>query len=170
MEVRLLVRRAGVDDIEEVLGVLDEVAAWLAERRIRQWPAQFEVGWVRPALEAGQTWLADVDGRVAATITLAWCDPVWGPDDGAAGYVHRLAVRRHATGLGVVLLQWAQDQALLQGRHLLRLDCVTSNRDLRRIYEDAGFTHRGDVEVAGPPGERDDAARHRTLVSRYERP
>lgn len=164
------VRRASVDDVHEVLAVLDEVAAWLTARGIGQWPPHFEADWVRPALEAGETWLADFGGRAAATITVAWSDPVWGTDDGAAGYVHHLAVRRHARGLGAVLLQWAQDQALQRGRHVLRLDCVTRNRGLRDYYEDAGFIHRGDVEVGGAPGQRDDSPGPRTLVSRYERP
>ena len=49
----------------------------------------------------------------------------------------------------------------------LRLDCVASNDRLRAYYEAAGFIHRGDVTVAGAPGQRLDQGPV-TVVSRYE--
>jgi hypothetical protein len=49
----------------------------------------------------------------------------------------------------------------------VRLDCVASNGRLRAYYEAAGFIHRGDVTVAGAPGQRL-AEGPVTVVSRYE--
>lgn len=162
-------RRANLDDLEAVLGVLDELGSWLAQRGVKQWPRRFEAAWLLPSLEAGQTWLAEIDGRLAATITLGWRDPIWEPDDGAAGYVHRMAVRREARGLGGSLLQWADGQVLDNGRRLLRLDCVTSNLALHRYYERAGFSRLGEVEAWGGPGQREDSTDDRTQVTLYER-
>lgn len=48
------------------------------------------------------------------------------------------------------------------------LEESASNQRLRAYYEDAGFLHRGDLEVHGAPGLRDQAG-PRTLVSRYQR-
>lgn len=95
-------------------------------------------------------------------------DPVWDGVPGAAAlYVHRVAVRRSASGLGAVILRWAADVARQQGRKALRLDCVASNSRLRAYYAAAGFAHRGDATVAGAPGQRlgDGPV---TVVSRYE--
>jgi hypothetical protein len=44
-----------------------------------------------------------------------------------AGYIHQMAVRRSAPGLGVGLLDWAQQECLRHGRRLLRLDRVADN-------------------------------------------
>ena len=101
-------------------------------------------------------------------MTLDLADPVWDelPAAGAL-YVHRMAVRRSAAGLGAVILDWAADVARGQGRAALRLDCVASNRRLRAYYEAAGFVHRGDATVGGAPGQRLDEGQ--TVVSRYER-
>ena len=140
----------------------------MSGRGIVQWPPRFAADWVRSAVEAGETWLVVVDTRLAATITLSWQDPVWDLEEFAAGYVHRIAVRRFAAGLGAGLLDWAQDEALRRGRQLLRLDCVADNLPLRAYYQSAGFVHRGDVEVHGAPGLRDQTGPG-TLVSRYER-
>ncbi len=160
-------RQVTTGQVGDVLVVLDEVAAWLASLGVQQWPHRFDSAWVLPAIEAGHTWLVDADGLSAATITLEWSDQIWGPDDGSAGYVHRLAVRRHAAGLGPQLLGWAAEETIRQGRHFLRLDCVATNRRLRSYYESAGFQARGDVEVGGAPGQRRDAG-PRILLSRYE--
>ncbi|MDQ2880505.1 MAG: hypothetical protein M3Y48_04380 [Actinomycetota bacterium] len=75
--------------------------------------------------------------------------------------------RRSAAGLGSHLLNWAAGEVGRRHRQWLRLDCVALNRRLCQYYESHGFRHRGDVQVGGPPGHRDDAA-FRILVSRYE--
>ncbi len=161
-------RRAEPGQEDEVLAVLDESAAWLVAQGVRQWPGRFERAWIEPAILRGETWLVEVEGEVAATVTLDWADALW-EDDGQAGYVHRMAVRRHAAGLGAEVLRWAADVTRAAGRSFLRLDCVASNRRLRAYYESAGFAYRGDVTVGGAPGQRESGG-PATLVSRYELP
>jgi hypothetical protein len=153
----------------EVLAVLDEAAAWLAGRGVTQWPERFERSWVEPSIARGETWLVRDADEVVATLTLDWSDPVWADDGRASGYLHRMAVRRHGAGLGRRLLGWAAGMTHVSGREFLRLDCVAANRGLRAYYAAAGFAHRGDVAVGGPPGRRDPGGPI-TVVSRFERP
>ncbi len=167
LPVRFLVAAPGQAD--EVLAVLDEAAAWLQERGVEQWPSRFEPSWVEGAVSRGETWLVLAGGTVSGTVTLDHSDPVWDGLPGAALYVHRMAVRRSASGLGTVILDWAAGVARRQGREALRLDCVAANGRLRAYYEAAGFAHRGDVTVAGAPGQRLDEGPV-TVVSRYEQP
>lgn len=159
---------ASVDRIDEVLGVLDEAAAWLGARGIVQWPPRFDAEWVAGAIARGETWLVNVGDEVAGTITLDWDDPLWADHGGTAGYVHRMAVRRRAAGLGSAMLDRASEAARDHGADALRLDCVRSNARLRAYYEARGFVHCGDVAVGGAPGQRN-AEGPITWVSRYER-
>lgn len=124
---RIEIRRANSDEIDDVLFVFDEVAAWLASVRVQQWPLRFRHEWVSSSVEDGYTWLVHVDSRLAATLVLDWSDPIWDANDRSAGYVHRLAVRRHAAGLGSHQLAWAEREACLRDRQFLRLDCVAAN-------------------------------------------
>lgn len=162
-------RRASRDDAADVLAVLDEAAAWLGTRGIRQWPARFGLETVGPALDAGQTWLVSVAGVWAATITFDENDPLWLDRPGRALYIHRMARRRGFPELGQEMLGWAAERAMAAGLDRVRLDCVADNPRLCRYYAERHFIPCGDTEVGGAPGERDSGSTRRTTVRRFER-
>ena len=131
-----------------MLAVLAEAAAWLRARAIEQWPDRFSTEWVMPAIEAGETWLAEANGEAVGTLVVQRDDPLfWAGYPSDAGYLHRLAVRGHGDGIGGRLLQWAERRAAGAGKSYLRLDCVASNQSLRAYYERAAYEHVGDVTV-----------------------
>ncbi len=133
-------------ELDAVVDVLSEAAAWLRSRGIEQWPSPYPADWVAPSIERGETYLVRQNGAVAGTITLRWEDPAfWGEEPPVAGYAHGIAVRREFAGLGPELLAWADEQVREAGRGLLRLDCRTDNAELRGYYERHGFRHRGDT-------------------------
>ena len=156
----LTVRRAGPEDVETVAALLEDAAAWILARGIRQWPARFPRRFVAAAIRDHEVYLALDGPQAVGTFTIQWADePVWGrrPDD--AGYVHRLAVRRDRAGqgLGRWLLARAEERIRAAGRRYLRLDCMAANAGLRRYYESAGFVGRGEVAIGA------------WLAARYER-
>ena len=163
------VRAATADDLAAVLGILDEVAAWLWSRSIRQWPQYFEPQWVLPRLDAGETWLAWSGGEAVGTYTLQWEDTAWSDHhDDDSGYVHRVAIRRSESGLGRVLLDDAGAKVRGAGRHFLRLDCMTANATLRAYYAGLGFEPRGEVVVPGATGQQLHGGGTDVTISRFE--
>lgn len=161
---RLTLESATSDDIDDLLAVLDEAAAWLRTKGVEQWPKRFKAAWVGPAVERGETWLARLDGAVAGTITLDWDDPLWSDLDGSAGYVHRMAVTRSAPGLGATLLTWTAATTRALGCTYLRLDCVSTNTRLRTYYESQGFHHQGDVPAAAHNNTTTPASRYELVL------
>jgi protein-tyrosine phosphatase len=151
--VTLEIRRATPADIDTVIRVLDEAAAWWAECGNAAW----QVGrWDRQSLEsliaAGQTFLAYRGDQVLGTFNLQWADKTFWPDAADdAGYVHRLGVARegHGRSVGRELLAFAERTARDAGKRFLRLDCACDSQMLRAYYASAGFTHRGDRVIAG---------------------
>lgn len=128
-------------DTDALLAMRDDAARWLLARGIDQWhPGEIPYSW-----ERGDEFVVFVlrheEDRVG-TVTIVWDDPViWGEQPVPAGYVHNLVVARPCAGhgLGVRLLRWAEDHVAASGRSMARLDCVASNRELRDLYESAGY-------------------------------
>ena len=156
-----MIRPAHRGDLDTILAMRQEAARWLAQRGIDQWSAPWpsEEGLkatILAAIDSGDTWMAEESGQVIGTITVDSRTPppgLWTPAELAepAQYVHRLIVRRAAAGqgLGARLLTWADEMAAQRGARWLRLDVWTTNKPLRRYYQQLGFrlvrvVHRAD--------------------------
>jgi ribosomal protein S18 acetylase RimI-like enzyme len=125
----------------------DDAARWLVGRGIEQWiPGELPVARFERLIADGSVWLMRRDDQVVGMVTVMWEDPViWGQREGHAGYIHTLVINRTFGGkrLGRDLLAWSEAQIMASGRALARLDCVRTNRTLRRYYEDRGYGHIG---------------------------
>ncbi|MGH9063643.1 MAG: GNAT family N-acetyltransferase, partial [Acidimicrobiales bacterium] len=102
---------AGRPDLDTVIDLLSQGSAYARSRGFEQWPARCPAGFVSAGIEREEVYLARIGGIAVATCWLAWSDESFlGPDDGMAGYLHRLAVAeaRRGEGLGRRILDWAQ--------------------------------------------------------------
>jgi GNAT superfamily N-acetyltransferase len=149
------ISRATPADIDDVLDILDEAARWLSSRGIKQWPTDgFPRDLIAGDIAHGEVYVARRDRRAVGTFTLQWKDELFWPGaTEAAGYIHRIAVRRDARGLGVELIKFAERATAATGRKILRLDCFAGNDALCGYYERAGFVRRAEIEI----DPRDDA-------------
>ena len=161
-----VLRLAVPGDLDKVVVLVREAAAWLRSMGIDQWRDP----WPDPAghrerllndLFKGKTWLVR-DGKItAATITIDTDEPldaeerpVWSADESQPPvlYVRRVIVsRRYARlGLGAVLLDWAADVAKRDhGAELIRIDVRTTNVKLHAYYEGQRFTRCPDPQGLG---------------------
>jgi len=154
---RINIRPATPDDVDVVLELLADAAAWTASIGFPNWPARFPRRLVTRGITAGKLYVGEEDGAIVATIALIWSDPMfWGVRADDAGYVHRLVVRRDRAGdgLGAEMIEWAARQVTVAGREWLRLDASADNVPLCSYYERLGFEYRGDVtgEIDEPDG------------------
>jgi ribosomal protein S18 acetylase RimI-like enzyme len=153
------IRRARPADIDAVAALLEKAAVWLAERGTDQWqgPAIRRREFVARDIAEETVHVVEADGQVAATITVdAFADAdFWKQGDGvrSALYVHRMAVSRDLSGIGLgsAMLDFAGGLAVAAGKELLRLDAWRTNTALHDYYKGQGFelvriehfTHRG---------------------------
>jgi len=150
---RYTIARATRADLDAVIALYDDAAAWLTSRGIQQWrPGDYTVERARGNIERDEVYLARRKGRSVGKFTLVWDDPeVWGERAPDAGYVHGLAVARGEAGhgLGLALLGHAARRIAQVGRRYLRLDCLASNQALRDYYTKAGLTLIEDTWYGG---------------------
>jgi GNAT superfamily N-acetyltransferase len=153
-------------DLDKVVALAREAAAWLRIIGIDQW----QEPWPDPAghrerilndLFKDKTWLVRDGKTAAATITIDTDEPldaeerpVWPAEENrrAVLYVRRIIVsRRYARlGLGAALLDWAANVAKRDhGAELIRIDVRTTNVKLHAYYEGQRFTRCPDPQGLG---------------------
>ncbi|GAB3161850.1 hypothetical protein GCM10027258_79640 [Amycolatopsis stemonae] len=151
------IRRANAAEVAMIARWRRETAQWLSSIGSDQWSekglsaARFEER-VAASVAAGETWIAEVDERPAATIAIdehtdSW---LWTPAEQAeCVIVHRMITdrRNRHRGLGSLLLDHAEMIARQRGKAFVRLDAWTSNTRLHDYYRAAGFRF---VRIADP--------------------
>jgi GNAT superfamily N-acetyltransferase len=155
-------RRATPDDLHTVLGLFDDAVRWLVTQgRTGQWGTEpFSANAqstekMRQRL-AGEAWLAETDGRVAAFMSLGDALPYVPPTDVPELYVTGLVSARFpaARGAGRALLEHAKARAAEDGVERIRVDCYGGDdRALVAFYVSAGFTPTDAVRVDDWPGQ-----------------
>ena len=142
--VAVRIRQALHGDADMVEQMIREAAAWVDALGVVMWEdGELDAGRTAAEVNAGQFYLAAVDGAPAGAVRFQLEDPLFWPDRpaGEAAFVHRLVVRRAFKGHGVsrALLEWAKGHARTHGRGRLRLDCDADRPKLRALYESCGF-------------------------------
>lgn len=157
--MRVTMRRAALGDLGPICRLRIQRTAWLASRGSDQWtvagrglPLEIFAKSVGRSLDLGETWIAEVDGEQAGTITVNdRSDPgLWTPEElHDALIVHFMIVdlRFAGFGVGTRLLSQAAMLTRIQGRNWVRLDAWTTNNELHDYYRRAGFRL---ARIAGP--------------------
>ncbi|WP_306360385.1 GNAT family N-acetyltransferase [Nocardia sp. CC227C] len=155
----LRIRPARLDDLRTICRLRLQRTAWLAARGSDQWtregrglPIETFAGSVAQAISNGETWMAEVDGERAGTITVndRADEGLWSPGELAdAVIVHYMIVDLRFAGqrVGEALLAHAGSIAWDKHRAWVRLDAWTTNNGLHAYYHRAGFRL---VRIAGP--------------------
>ncbi len=123
------------------------VCAWLHDVKgiADQWERDIPEQEIENEILSNQFYLAYLDREPAGGFKLTEKDEIWQGWDGAALYVHSLAIRREfaGRGLGRRVLDSIQEMARARGKQYVRLDCMYENPGLRQYYVDAGFEFLG---------------------------
>jgi len=163
----VIVRHATLADVDTILAMRRERAAWLAEQGESQWAIPWPRSAVAATVMSGQTWMLwDGDDRIGTLTLSAWSEtddlwrisatkgPHWtvgGADDPSdAFYLSKLIIwrRRSGQGLGAELIDWAAGRAYAAGLTWLRLDAWTTNTRLHQYYLHLGFSHVRTIETS----------------------
>ncbi|MFD4442721.1 GNAT family N-acetyltransferase [Nocardia sp. NPDC058519] len=157
MTVRL--RPATLGDLPLICRLRVQRTSWLTARGSDQWtvagrgrPIEIFAGAVGRALDRGETWIAEVDGEPAGTITVNHRadQGLWSAWELAESViVHFMIVDLRFAGRRVGDHLLAHAAALADDEHRLwvRLDAWTTNTELHDYYRRAGFAL---ARVAGP--------------------
>ena len=143
---------ASASELDDYIDLVEEAAAWLWAKDIRQWrPGEHRAArsHLLNQLQHGCLILAAKDGRLAGGCLLTETAPaIWREETGDALYLSGLVVARWAAGqdLGSQILDAALEAARRRGKTRVRLDCWDGNEFLKRYYLARGFEDKGRVQ------------------------
>ena len=136
------------DELTVFSDILQEVACWLETTGQPLWALELlEPEALLRKNTLDELFLGRLNGVPVATMILQHEDTPFYPDDppGEALYLHKLAVRRSASGRGVStkMIAWAQNHATRLGKRYLRLDTSAERPKLNALYRNYGFRYTG---------------------------
>jgi GNAT superfamily N-acetyltransferase len=160
MELRI--RAGGADDLDVVLGLLDEAVEWLVERgQTGQWgtvgfseregqPERF-----RELIARSDVRVASLGDEPVGVMILGERFDHVPPVERPELYVDLLVTsREHAgEGIGSRLVEVAVEEARARRAELLRVDCWAGAPALVAWYERQGFVRSGEFDVRGWIGQ-----------------
>lgn len=147
----MVIERAKAEDVAEIVTLFEAAGVWLEGQGISQWPTRVAPRFrtfLRDKVAEGEVFVARAEnGRLLGHIRFEY-EPskVWGDNSVDTAYVRGLVIANEMRGhgLGVTLLDWAQEYAQQKGCVRLRLDCLAENGRLRQYYADYGFVSLGE--------------------------
>ncbi|WP_308733455.1 GNAT family N-acetyltransferase [Escherichia coli] len=137
------VRVACSGDIDEVVRLMHDAAAWMSAKGTPAWDvARIDRTFAETFVLRSELLVASCSDGIVGCCTLSAEDPEFWPDalKGEAAYLHKLAVRRTHAGRGVssALIEACRHAARTQGCAKLRLDCHP-NRHCCKVSDEAAF-------------------------------
>ena len=147
-------RRAGTDDLDELVALYGAAAQDMREKGIDQWDEYYpdrEI--LAEDVESGDMTLGLLDGRLAcAWVVNREYEPeyelgAWEHTEGDFCVLHRLCVNPEMQGRGLARQAMArmEKNARDQGFDSVRLDVFSQNLHAQRLYERLGYRRTGEV-------------------------
>lgn len=148
------IRKAEDKDLDDLVCVLNDSLDYKISLDDNSWGVdQFNKHEILTIMDRGETYVALVDDKVVATMSLEWSDKrIWGKylgNDNKAVYLHKLAVNSQYRGnnLGKILISKTEDLARSHGKVYIRLDCAKNNLGLIKYYKNLGFTLANETHI-----------------------
>lgn len=158
----MLIRRAALTDIPDILQLIAEVVPAMIASGNLQWDNNYpNAGVFTNDIEQNQLWVAEVDNQVAGVSAITTDQEAeyekagWDISEPAI-VTHRLAVSSRFRGLGIAaaLLGEAEQEAIRRNIKTLRIDTNTNNQATQKLFPKLGYILAGEIDLSFRPGLR----------------
>jgi len=144
----MIIKRAFIQDLDELHLLTQSCARDLIEKEIFQWNEHYPSKEVlRYDIEFQQIWKLEDNNRIVGIIVLTEEEDIeyknvkWLTENGRNLYIHRLAVLPKAQGKGCAqkLMNFGEKFALENNYKSIRLDTFSQNKRNLKFYEARGY-------------------------------
>lgn len=141
-EKNLKFEKANIKDIDEIMNLFSERIKWFKDNNINQWRRYFEF---QPktdfenVIENGFYFILKQEGKIVAGFEIASNGNYWEDNNENAYYINKVVTKTTYRDLGSIMFKICKEIASNNGKSVLRLNCLESNKKLNNIYAKHGF-------------------------------
>jgi GNAT superfamily N-acetyltransferase len=158
----MIIRLATLTDIPAIMRLIADVVPIMNASGNFQWDSRYPNAQVfENDIALNQLWVAEIDGEIAGISAITtdqepeYVHVGWDINETAI-VTHRLAVSRHHRGRGIAeaLLMQAENEAIIRGISILRVDTNTANEATQRLFPKVGYKFSGETGLGFRPNLR----------------
>jgi len=160
--LKMIIRLATITDIPAIIRLIAEVVPIMNASGNFQWDSAYPNAQVfENDIAQHQLWVAEIEGDIAGISAITtdqepeYVHVGWDISEMAI-VTHRLAVSLHHRGKGVAeaLLMQAENEAIMRGIKVLRVDTNTANQATQRLFPKVGYRFSGETGLGFRPNLR----------------
>lgn len=138
-------------DIPFILNLLKERCKWFRDNKINQWgdwyyTELYNQDYFLEVMKQHQLYVAKEENEVVGAFLLKNLDLKYWHDNLEAYYIHHFIAKVGCHGIGVSMLRFIENLAMVNQISVLRLDCMKENPKISEYWKNCGFNKKGEFE------------------------
>ena len=132
--------------MDAIHDILIERCKWFIDNKINQWKINWYLNkynneYFLKQMKENFLYVAKIKNEVVGVMLLKKSDEEYWNNDNDSYFLHHFATRLGNKGIGSVMLEFAYQKCLEDGKEYLRLDSWGSNDGLTKYYENMNFVN-----------------------------
>lgn len=143
MERKLRIKKAKLEQLDEIIKLYEERMQWFKERGIEQWERYVNNHPKEEFLEAlsnDRLYIVKKDNEIVGAVEFKEYDELW-EDNQVGVYMKKIVTKSEYRGIGTFIIEAAKRISKRLEASFVRLECRQSNPILNDIYQNHGFEY-----------------------------
>lgn len=140
----IILEKATTDDIDEIINLYAERIVWFKEKGIRQWSKYLnnhpKEQFIQ-VIEKGDYYILKKNNEIIAGFEISTDSNFWDDNKSNAYYLYKVVSKVGYKNLGSKIFEIAKNIAKTSKKDYLRIECLSSNKKLNKIYDKYGFKY-----------------------------
>ncbi len=140
----IILKKATIDDIDEIINLYAERMNWFKENGIKQWSKYLTNHPKEQFIQVivnGDFYILKKGNEIIAGFEVSTDSHFWNDNKTDAYYLYKVVSKVGYKNIGSEIFKNAKNITKLNGKKYLRTECLTSNKKLNEIYERNDFKY-----------------------------
>lgn len=141
-ENNIFLRKANIDDLNEILNLFKERIDWFKQNNINQWLKYFELHSkleFSDIIQNSNYFVMVQNNKIIAGFEVSCDSKYWRDYSNDSYYLYKVVTKVGNKNIGNLVFEICKYFCKINNKKYLRLNCISSNKKLNEIYEKYHF-------------------------------